>query len=1414
LTISIILMLVFSLVAIQIQTIRNAEAAPDGESWLAGWSYRKEHQIIGSTAGAQSDYTMQIVVHYGSGTDSGKDVYLNGQCQSDFGDIRFTESDGITKLDYWFEKEKKVHDILYVDNLVKYAGNPILTKGAYAWCNFGIRDLCIMKNATGYVVQEDGKYVVYYNGRTKTPTTKTQIGRATSTDLISWTPYDGNPVHNDTSNYAHIGAGGVVKNGTNDYLMVYATYSEGGIAMATSTDGISWTKVDNSHQNDWIVQVANFTGCTATGVPSLTKIDDKWYLTFEGGASGYSFNIFMAESSDGYNWTASNSGNPIYTGGGVGTWDNHGQANPTLYKIADGKYVMLYNGENGDGLWQGGILYSTSLTSGWTSWSGNPLLTSGISGEWDDTRIEGLSMIMDDANQTTLRIWYFGLPTTDSFADGAVGYATCEGSSDVNATFWVKVPTIPINPDSTKIYIYYGKSDAKTTSSGDNTFLFFEDFSPHTVFSGDYATIATNGFVRTTIGLPEATSDWTSRFRVIHYEGTFNRTYISYGNEHSHPMVTYYDHETGEFATPVQIGTSPVVDDCHVHPTLAVDSSGYLYAFYGSHTSAQKMKRSMNPEDISSWGPEKTPEPSDATYPNVFFINSTLYFFYRSSSNWVYRTSNDGGNSWSAIRTVIDLPTGTPYPVMIIGNESSTPSIHIAFLKYQSGASPEYSNIYYVMSSDGGNTWKKADGTILTLPITTSNADLVWVGGTRGFVNDIQLDEDNTPNILWVGGPTCGNESQEGPGSHYFARWNGASWVVTALPGIRHRRDTGCLRVIDSTHFKVYRPSNKWPTWGGEIEEWSSNDSGEAWINTLNLTENSRERHQIPLTCLDYSTYKATTNKDFQVVWCAGESSLGYVFGWGEQGNFSTTITRDNTIGTNPIGWAINSYCTFKISLDGKVGNDSIYRQTSTLIQGEAYRTISQITTDNDRCFEVWIKILSTPSDTYYYPAFYNSAYDVSYGPSLGFRPDGTISYKDNTLTWRVLQSYSQNTWYHLKFFNIDMTNDQFDININGINKGTNLSFTKPTNKLDRVSATASFTKPNTIAASDNYIIRKYVDPEPTHGSWGIEERPTQILVDPSITTAILNNDYIVYVNVTGVTDLYGWEFQLNYSNTILDLTSVSIVSGGLNEPIQTYYSLTDEANGHLWWAVSTTYPTTTGISYAKHAIFEIHFHTLAAGTADLHLYGTILSDSAGSPITHTVSDGTMDIGELDLTVTNINIHDKGCSIYEDDTQANGITPYYYPVNVTINNAGTEAAGAFHVRLTVFYDVTNESSGEIAVAGLAGGASEVINFTDVFHPLNHGLNIYKLTATVDNRNEVVEDDETNNALDKTDFKVTIIGDINGDQTVNILDAVVIALAWDGDPGKTQWNIKADLNHDNTIDIYDGVRIGAHWGENW
>jgi hypothetical protein len=64
-----------------------------GENWLSGWTYRQKLTIQSAT-GAGTNYQIPITV-LKTGT--------NSHCRDDFGDLRFTASDGSTLLDYWMQ---------------------------------------------------------------------------------------------------------------------------------------------------------------------------------------------------------------------------------------------------------------------------------------------------------------------------------------------------------------------------------------------------------------------------------------------------------------------------------------------------------------------------------------------------------------------------------------------------------------------------------------------------------------------------------------------------------------------------------------------------------------------------------------------------------------------------------------------------------------------------------------------------------------------------------------------------------------------------------------------------------------------------------------------------------------------------------------------------------------------------------------------------------------------------------------------------------------------------------------------------------------------------------------------------------------------------------------------------------------
>ena len=323
-------------------------------------------------------------------------------------------------------------------------------------------------------------------------------------------------------------------------------------------------------------------------------------------------------------------------------------------------------------------------------------------------------------------------------------------------------------------------------------------------------------------------------------------------------------------------------------------------------------------------------------------------------------------------------------------------------------------------------------------------------------------------------------------------------------------------------------------------------------------------------------------------------------------------------------------------------------------------------------------------------------------------------------------------------------------------------------------------------------------------------EAEARIRITPASAEKSIGDDISVYIEVDYATDLYGWEFELEYDQTILNAASILIVPGGLNEPTYTYRSVVDQINGRLWWCVTTTSPTSSGISYHEHMILKILFNTIGSGASNLGLYGTNLGNHLGGSIPHVDRNGTITVHGIDLTVTSINIVSHGCSLYKNDTNVDG-SPYYYPVEVTIHNAG-EDAGAFYVKLEVYWIDGSlvEASMEMSVSNLNSRQSKLLSFTTLFHPMQTGL--YRLIVTVDSRNDILEGTETNNTLTQDNIPVAVMGDINGDDEVNILDAVKITQAWGAKPSDTHWKIEADLNHDGEINILDATIMSLRWGE--
>ena len=140
-----------------------------------------------------------------------------------------------------------------------------------------------------------------------------------------------------------------------------------------------------------------------------------WYI----GSNGSNSNFGYATSTDKINWDKHPT--PVLNHGGTGSWDGSYILHPTVY--FDGTtYHMWYTGGGGE---FGKIGYATSPDSiTWTKYSGNPVLTPGDPGSWDDQGINSPEVLFING---FFHMWFGGFDGSHA----QIGHATSLNGIDV-----------------------------------------------------------------------------------------------------------------------------------------------------------------------------------------------------------------------------------------------------------------------------------------------------------------------------------------------------------------------------------------------------------------------------------------------------------------------------------------------------------------------------------------------------------------------------------------------------------------------------------------------------------------------------------------------------------------------------------------------------------------------------------------------------------------------------------------------------------------------------------------------------------------------------------------------------------------------------------------------------------------------
>ena len=369
-----------------------------------------------------------------------------------------------------------------------------------------------------------------------------------------------------------------------------------------------------------------------------------------------------------------------------------------------------------------------------------------------------------------------------------------------------------------------------------------------------------------------------------YYNAESNKTFFVYGgtdnsNSTIFHMISYYDHETGQVAKPHMIldkGTT----DAHDNPCMVIDDEGYIFVFSNSHGTARPsyISRSTEPYSIDEFQtvvslPSGTN--NNFSYGQPIYIEGQGFMFlhtlYTSAGRTLcYNTSSDGINwdySWTSRPQIARMPGGQ-YQI----SEAYGQRIGTAFNYHPGGDVNARTNLYYMESSDMGQTWATIDGTSLTTPVTTvSNAALVHdyqAEGLMVYLKDIKYDDEGRPILFYM----TSNDWEPGPDGDprmfHTAHYIDGDWVIKDAFTSDHNYDFGPLYVEDDGTWRVIAPTDPGPqeySTGGEMQMWISENEGDTWEMIGNVTSGSDYNHT-------YARQPIDAQDDFYSFWADGDA--------------------------------------------------------------------------------------------------------------------------------------------------------------------------------------------------------------------------------------------------------------------------------------------------------------------------------------------------------------------------------------------------------------------------------------------------------------------------------------------------------------------------------------------------------------
>lgn len=276
--------------------------------------------------------------------------------------------------------------------------------------------------------------------------------------------------------------------------------------------------------------------------------------------------------------------------------------------------------------------------------------------------------------------------------------------------------------------------------------------------------------------------------------------YTGWINTKGYVQVAKLNLETGKKDTATLAPNLGRPDD-HNNPSLAMDKSGRLTAYYSPHSgrmlpltgkSRMYYRTTKKPGDLSSWTkvrhiPTNSPGRLGHTYPNPIDIGKGRTWLSWRGGNWLPTSAVKTPNGWTRARSYLKgIASRRPYAKYAPGPGNS---ILMAYNEDNPGTSN--TSLYYLRYKPGKGYFtangRKIGGE--SANIAVNNGHLVESNRAHGrtWIMDIATDSKGRPAMVYA----AGRRNHKMP--FYYARWRNGKWQKSKIVTSGYSTGAGSL---------------------------------------------------------------------------------------------------------------------------------------------------------------------------------------------------------------------------------------------------------------------------------------------------------------------------------------------------------------------------------------------------------------------------------------------------------------------------------------------------------------------------------------------------------------------------------------------------------------------------------------------